>query len=268
MDSSEIEEEREECEIQTEPVHEIEEERAEPEESQKIVEEESEVQTHLEVNIQKPEKIQEETCDPVNNAIQKMTSKLEPAYVKPSAKPYVSRMRKMPQMKSRSDVSKLISQLRQKKKATPKTPRNFCKMSKVGFREKFQDLLAGHSRFSLSSDFNRLLTKFKMTNVLLNLFARKGITPFWSDIASNMVATYRLKVDHSDLSRMMKLLPGCFEVQWAVNERINDHDLVLYFPQASSAHMGKSGEGKSHLQASRAWQVHLLQQKLKGQNKK
>lgn len=188
--------------------------------------------------------------------------------MRPSAQPYVSRMRKMPQMKSRSDVSKLISQLRQKKKAVPKTPRNFCKMSKVGFREKFQDLLAGHSRFSLSSDFNRLLTKFKMTNVLLNLFARKGITPFWSDISSNMVATYRLKVDHSDLSRMMKLLPGCFEVEWALNERINDHDLVLYFPQMSAAHMGKSGEGKSHLQASRAWQVHLLQQKLKGQNKK
>lgn len=244
-------------------------------ESQKIVEEQISIKEEKE-NVDNKNEIEEESSvskedvnqnqieeeKPIKPETKKNIFKAE--YTKPIFEKDSKLSAALPKLKNRTDVSDLISKLRLKKKNVKKPQSNFCKMGKVGFREKFQDLLSPTHQLPLSSDFNRLLTKFKMTTVLVNLFARKSITPFWSDIASNMMATYRLKVDHSDLKRMIKVLPGCFDLEWSLNDKINDYDLVLYFPDDSFMGSGNSGNGKSHLQASRAWQVHLMQQKFKG----
>jgi hypothetical protein len=141
------------------------------------------------------------------------------------------------------DITSLSAQIRSKldysknKPSIPQTSFNlmnkpsFSSSIRVSKREKFQDLLAPRIIIPLSSSLNRLLSKFKLLSVNVNIFGLNRQTPFFSTLRKSIYNNYKEIITTKDLQKMLYVFKFCFHLEWAFNSKLDDYDIILSFPK-------------------------------------
>mgnify|MGYP001800331400 CR=1 FL=1 len=131
---------------------------------------------------------------------------------------------------------------------------SFDSSNKISMKEKYQDFLAPRIITTLSSSLKRMLSKFNILSINVNIFLTNRQTPFFTTLRESIYSNYKELINLQDLQKMLHVLKFCFHVEWAYNVKIEDYDLVLTFPKEIL------DSGSKALNSHRIQQMHSTQE--------